>query len=281
MEYGFNLNGDLSTEEIIKRAQIARKSGFRYLWIGENVRFRHPFEIIPSIAEKTNIKIGTGIISPILNECDDIVNFFTKLKNEYGDRFIAGIAPGDLPTLRKLGFEVKGILERLFKCADKLKKADIEVFIGCSGPKMISKASEIADGILFNYVYPEYVEWAKGFLKENVYTSAYGPALILPDERYESHLLIASGIVLAGANRKFAEHFEIIRDVDWAKRIINSEEFCKLEEKKEWLFEKFTLSGSEKDIKKRIKQLGVIQIIFGDPMAKRPDNLIRLKKLIS
>ena len=284
MEYGVNINGDMDMEEILIRAKTARKSGFRYLWIGENIRFRHPFEIIPHLAENTDIKIGTGIISPIINDCSRILEFFNKLKKEHGDRFIAGIAPGDILTLKKLGYNTGGIVKKLFRCAESLRSADIEVFIGCSGPKMISKASEIADGILFNYVHPDYIDWARSYMKEEVYTSAYGPSLLLPDKRYESHLLIASGIVLAGANREFAEHFGITEDVSWAMKLISSGKFSELGKKRDWLFERFTISGNEREILRRINQLeelDVDQVIFGDPMAKKTGNLIKLKKLIS
>jgi len=171
-----------------------------------------------------------------------------------------------------------------------------KVFIGCSTPKITALASEIADGILFNYVYPEFLLWIKQHLKKKVLSVAFGPALILPSQYYQD-LILAAAIVM-GSNYHFLEEFNLVSL--WNKiahinlenlikirqkgyDLFKLEDFKKIDEISELLVEKFTISGSLNDFKRKINDILKVcdQLILGDPFFRDINSLLALKQLFS
>ena len=278
MDFGINFNWNQSHIKIRDGTKIAEEIGFDYIWVGENPQFIHPFPIIATIAGITSkITVGCGIISPYLNKCENICTTFKMLNENYGNRFIIGIAPGDKRSLKEVGINIKE--DKIKKCISKLKDLELTVFLGAAGPKLLGNTS--IDGILLNYVNPEYVKWALKFIKERTYVATYSPSLLLPDRKYKKSLRTAAATVAAGSNKEFQREFNIEDKVKDIQHILSRKDYGKLKKYDSFLLDRFTLSGNVHEINDRIQELrklGINQTIFGCPMS---NNLASIKKLFS
>lgn len=308
MDYGINFNGDMPFQDIAKGSKISEEIGFHYIWVGESKDVVHPFPVIALICESTEkTRIGSGVISPQLNRCEHIIKAFETLQEVYGRRFVVGLAPGDYFGLKSLGIKRKPIetvgvcvidivtsrnpvfvvddVEDL-KAKSRIKRdiTDIPIFIGAASPKMIKLASSIADGVLLNYVHPDFVEWALRYFKKKNYVGVYGPSLILPDKKYEGHLKIAASVVASSVSKEIQEEFDIEESIEDIKNIILKKRYGELKKYNNFLLEKFTISGDISEIRNRIdefKDMKVDQVIFGGPMCENINSIKQLKGLLN
>ncbi len=272
---GININGDLPDDKIVDIALKAERYGVA-VWIGETELFKDPFYVADIIADHVSrVPIGFGTVSPLRRDCNEILSNVRALIKAHPDvDFFVGISPGDFD-------DPKTAVEVTLKCLKLLKsKLDIPIFCGCSSPIITRRSSKIADGILFNYGYPDFLRWIVQFMEEDTLKVAYAPALILPSE-FEQDLLLACAIVSC-SSKKFVEEFgfqEMCGDfasLDF-KRLIavrqkggdleKLEEFERILRYKDVLLEKFCISGDLDDVKIRIKELLKIcdHVVLGDP----------------
>ncbi len=273
MEIGVNFNGDQAFELLARGASLSERIGYSHIWVGESIHFKHPFPVIAAIAHATqNIFIGSGIISYYFNRSLHIKKAFETLVEAHGERFSIALAPGDLNTLREKGIDIRAPLEKLretvkdIRSSKKLRRT--RLYIGASGPKMIELGSEIGDGVLLNYAYPDYVEWALRHLKKDTYVGVYAPALMVPDKDHEKAGLMAAAFVAAGSNPDFQKEFELRDDVNKIRRILSSKKYGDLSLKRDLLFKRFLIQGTKAEILNRIKEfreMGVDQVILGSP----------------
>ena len=195
---------------------------------------------------------------------------------------VAGLAPGDYRGLTTTGALTSNPLERVTNCVAEFRKrlATTPVYVGASGPKMVETGSRIADGLLMNYVFPEFLKWALKFFKEGPCRKvAYGPALLKPDEKNLGLLRISAAMMLSGANKVFLEEFGLGDAASEVGEILAKEEFHKLGDYDSILLEKFALHGSLLDLEKRVEELdalGMNQVVFATPLCR---NLSSLKKI--
>ena len=267
-----NINGDLPDSELIDRAKIAEKSGIRIIWIGETSFFRDPFEVAAVIAEATSIRIGFGTVSPLRRSCRNILDRFELLQQRFGERFTLALSPGEVK---------KGALKAVLSCLFMAKERGMEVMAGCSGRKITEKSSEICDGILFNYVFPDHIKWISGFLKKRVFTASYGPSLLLPSPFFQD-LLLACAIVM-GSNREFLREFGYLELYNEISKVNINElivlrqsgldishhpDSALLMEHSRFLLERFSICGNIRDIEERIRALLELcdHVVLGDPV---------------
>lgn len=275
MEIGININGDLSFSRIEEVAPLIERLGFTHIWVGESAHFKHPFPVIASIAEWTScIRVGSGIISYFFNRPLHIRKAFETLVEVFGSRFAIALAPGDVNSLRAAGIEPARPLKRLEETLSYIRESgllgDTPVYVGASGPKMIALGSRLAEGVLLNYAHPEYVEWALEQLSQRTYVGVYAPALMVPDKKRERAALFAAAYVAAGSNPVFQRQFELEEEVASIRRILARGDFSALADKRELLFERFLIAGSEREIMERLRVfagMDVDQVILGAPFA--------------
>ncbi len=281
-----NINGDLSYDEIVKRAELIQQKGVKIVWVGEFEGFLDPFEVAEVIASRTSLYVGFGIVSPLRRSCKEIREKFLELVDRFGNRFILGIGAGEFNNAAD-AFRI------VADCIDEL--SDLSVVVGCTSPKITAFSSQYADGILFNSVHPEIVQWLRSYLKSDVFTAAYGPSLLLPSE-FEEDLLIAASIILSGS-RKLVEKFELngvakrIAGVDIAKlidvrrsggSIAELHEAKPLFECRDLLLEKFTISGSFDNIVARVRELLKLcdHVVLADPFFRDIKSIEVLDRLV-
>ncbi|AIY90849.1 hypothetical protein [Geoglobus acetivorans] len=275
-----NINGDFEDRVLIEKAVRAEKV-VGTVWIGDSDFFRSPFHVAELIAENTELNVGFGILRA--TKCRNIISELGKFR-KYGDRIIVGIAAGD-------GGNV-GMAER---CIRKIKeKYDFPVVAGGTGKIAIRTLSNTADGILLNHISPEHVTWALRYSCAK-FNAAYGPALILPSE-FEQDLLLASALVM-GSSKSFLSEmgyqdvFERVARIDLLKLILKRQkgddlsdesDFIELLQHRDFLLEKFTLSGTQKAFAEKLSELMTIvdQVILSDPFFRDENFDEKLAKVL-
>ncbi len=283
---GLNINGDLPDERLVEVALKADKSGV-VIWIGENPLFKDPFYVAELIANFVSIPIGFGIVSPLRHSCSEIIHRTRYLMKKVD--VLLGIAPGSFDN-------PKIALEITLKCLERLRRElDVPVFCGCSSPIITARASTIADGILFNYGHPEHLRWICGFVKREIIRVAFAPALILPS-KFEQDLLLACAIVSC-SSRRFVKKFGFenmchdISRLDFGRLIsmrqkgldlFECDEFKTILKYRDVLLDRFCISGSLSDVRKRIVDLLEIcdHVVLGDPFF-RDAKAVELLKAIT
>jgi|Deesub1362A_J573_1020465.scaffolds.fasta_scaffold00094_59 5,10-methylenetetrahydromethanopterin reductase len=286
MEYGINFNGDVIIDKITKAAILSEEAGFSHIWVGETTGFLHPFPLMAACLENTGkIVVGAGIISPLRNRPHHILKAALTFEEVYGPRVSIGLAPGDHEGLKRECTTTKKVLGVLSDASTYLKgNSDLKVYIGASGPKLIKLAGEKSDGVLLNYVYPEYVKWALKFLKKDVYKAVYGPSLLLPNSKLLSHLRGAAAVVLAGGNRDFLESMGLTELSGELRELVRKEKWSELKKYDKILFERFTISGDVYDFQDRLeeyKKLGIDQVILATPFGRDIKGIREMTKVIS
>jgi len=276
MKFSLNLNSDLSVEHFLEAARLAESAGYYRLWVGESIGFGHSFPFITMAAEKTQrILVGAGILSPQLNHCHHICRAFQTLREVCGDRFAVAIAPGDILEVESAGASTQKVVERVLNCIQELRKLrderkwELPVYVGASGPRLLAEGSLLADGVLINYVNPEFVEWALSKMKCKTFVAAYGPALLRPDGENERFLRAAAFIVLAGANKAFLEEFGLEALANEARENLRKGRIST--ERLRLSLEKFALAGDLEEIKAKFQELevlGVNEVILATPICR-------------
>jgi 5,10-methylenetetrahydromethanopterin reductase len=288
MDIGVNINGELAYERIREGARVSEKMGYTNIWVGESIHFKHPFPVITAIAKETkSIKVGSGIISYFFNRGLHIKKAFETLVETYGERFTIAIAPGDMNSLRESGIEPGKPLKKLKETITELKASkkleNTPVYAGASGPKMIEIGSQHADGVLLNYAYPDYIEWAMKHILRKTYVGVYAPALLTPDDDNEKAALIASAYVAAGSNKSFQEEFRLTQEVEEVRKTLSEKRFKDLSDKKDFLLDRFVLHGDENTIVDRIREfekMGVDQVILGSPFTYNHESIKALARAL-
>ncbi|MFO7966114.1 MAG: hypothetical protein R6U44_00750 [Archaeoglobaceae archaeon] len=279
MRLSLNVNGDLPVEDLIDRVKIAESAGIGQIWIGELEQFKDPVEVAEEIEPETNAEICV-LLSTSRNPCSEIITTSKK--------YTVGLILGRAKDL-----------ELFISCLKKLKEvAETEmVYAGVSGPIITERASEYADGLLFNYVYPEYVEWIEGYMKlgkeTGILTSSFGPSLLLPSPFYEE-LLIAAAIVMQSnpfflktfnlqemSQRIPADLSKLVRLRQARQSVTENPEFLQMREYSQDLLKLFTISGDLEEVRNRISQLLQLcdNVVLGDPFFRDIESLKTLKRL--
>lgn len=266
-----NINGAFSRDELVRRVRLAEKAKIKKIWVGEHLFYRDPLEVVREIEEESNVEVLV-LLSISRLPCSEV--------HRLAQKYTVGLIPGDLRELKPF-----------VNCLEKLR--DFDVMAGVSGPRITEAASNHVRGLLFNYVYPEYISWIYGFVKRDVETSSFGPSLILPS-KFETDLLLASSVVLK-SNPLFLKEFNLLSladsipnpfDLIKKKKVdpnfLASDMYRKLASHSKLLLDRFTISGSVKEVRERIKKLSKLcdDVVLGDPFFKDIDSLNRLEEII-
>jgi len=278
---GININGDplLAINHISKVIEICENSNIEIIWVGENPLFVDPFKVAEIIAKKTNLKIGFGVITA-RNDPNETLKKAKKLIAEYGDRFIFGLGSGGL-SIDKFKLLIKSF-----------KSLDSPIFGGVTWERSFKLVSELCDGILLNHVNPEHVKYFAEKV-DSIFLIAYGPTLILPSD-FEMDLIIACAIVMRTSPnflKKFGyfKVYEEIKDIDMnylierrrSGKLCEISEFKKLKKYKDFLFEKFSISGSFENVVDRIRSLlnYTKHVVLGDPFFRDLKSVGRIDEI--
>lgn len=184
----------------IKYAQLAEQHGFEQVWQAESRLAREstiPLAAIATVTDK--IHLGTGVASMWTRNIGLAGATFSTLNELAPGRVKCGLGAWWEPLASKVGVdrrkplkamrEIVTNLQKLFRMENvtfegefvqvrdieldivhgERKPLPIPVYIGATGPKMLTLAGEIADGVLMNYlVSPLYNKNAMKLLEQGL-----------------------------------------------------------------------------------------------------------------
>ena len=154
MSHGFALFAGIAPEVIRASAREAERLGYTSFWVN------HPGSVDGLAAlgvaskETSRIDLGIGVI---------------PLHTRGPEAIVAGVRANDLPADRLLlgvGSPNPGALKRVRAGIAELRSGlPARLVVAALGPQMCRLAGEIADGVLFNWLTPEYAqrsgEWVR------------------------------------------------------------------------------------------------------------------------
>ena len=173
----------------------SEKSGFDHVWITDHYNNRNVYVSLTLAAMYTEkIRLGPGVTNPYLIHPVMTAQAVASLNEVAPGRVVCGIGVGDKTTLATVGVEpeaplaairdsvqiirdmtsgkgsqLEGKAFRVFGARFFFKVGNpIPVYIGAQGPKMLSLAGEIGDGVLINASHRQDIENALKFVKEGV-----------------------------------------------------------------------------------------------------------------
>jgi alkanesulfonate monooxygenase SsuD/methylene tetrahydromethanopterin reductase-like flavin-dependent oxidoreductase (luciferase family) len=261
----------------------AERLGLNILWVGDVPVENYASAMALAIAEKTrNIRIGLGLVSPLLHRPNHIASMIITLVESYGPRFELCIGPGDRNRLTQVGVKIPTkIVESMLSASkvirDKLKKHGLRVrlWLGAQGPKMI-KASGNFDGVLLNLSSPRMVQWAINTLERKTLDRDFRVGVFAVsyvynrlEEKVYRLATRAASLVSRGASNQLLEEFGYRREIEKLRlQLKNGKKLSSRTLLPEKLLKEFSIIMNYKEFRKHIsilEGLGVKDLVLAYP----------------
>lgn len=184
MQFGFTLKPDLSVERILGLTRQAEQLGFHYGWIFDShILWKDPYPLLALMAANTsNLHLGTCVTNPAVRDITVTASLYATLNVISGGRMELGIGRGD-SSRRVLGKKpvTSAHLEDAisdFRALTAGREIQYDgqptqiswahgsppVWVAGYGPKVLSLAGRIADGIILQFADPDLIAWCLGFV---------------------------------------------------------------------------------------------------------------------
>ncbi len=162
---GFGVAAAISSEVIRAAAQLAESLGYHSFWVNDTPNGDGLEALAQAASVTSRIKLGVGVIPLSRRSANDIVKHLRQLDGSQGkvmrlplDRLWLGVGSGAGGT---------GAMQRVRDGLETLNRdAHTTVFISALGPRMSRLAGEAADGVLFNWLTPEFALTANDWVRE-------------------------------------------------------------------------------------------------------------------
>lgn len=186
MQFGITFKPDMTVERIVALTRQAEAAGFEYGWMFDShVLWMDPYPLLTLMAMNTKrMRLGTCVTNPATRDLTVTASLFATLNLISHGRMQLGIGRGDssrrvlgkkpvswsqleaaVKDFRALtsGKEVQhdGQPARLTWAQDSPR-----VWIAGYGPKVLSMAGRVADGIILQFADPALIDWCLSFVKE-------------------------------------------------------------------------------------------------------------------
>ena len=144
---GFGVAATVPLEIVRELAVAAEASGYRSFWVN-NPPQANGVQVLGEVARLTStIRLGVGVIPVDSFPPDEILNSLRRTGLDQG-RLTLGVGSSRRPNP----------LTRVRQACEQLgAETEATVVVGALGPKMLRLAGETADGVLLNWLTPNYV----------------------------------------------------------------------------------------------------------------------------
>ena len=320
MRFSIRLNNDLSIRTTVALAQAAEAVGFHQFWVSNDLFLRSGLVILAAVAQATTrIEIGTGILNPYTIHPAEMAMLAATLDELSNNRFNLGIAAGAGEFLKWVGIEqekplaatresmlaVRGLLagQRVTMAGDFLRWSSeaylrcaaprvTPIYVGAMGPKMLTLAGELADGVLPLLFPPEHYFGVLPFVQAGL--AQRSPAL--PPLDFAACIWVSLAADHAAARRvlaqKIAYYGHALGPLIWQRLGLTQEDFRPLEQAmmvdrdEEAAIQlvdermlRIGVVGSPQAVIERLEPLvaaGARHLSFGPPLGPDPLEAVRL-----
>jgi alkanesulfonate monooxygenase SsuD/methylene tetrahydromethanopterin reductase-like flavin-dependent oxidoreductase (luciferase family) len=198
MKFGITLKPDLSVERIVGLTRQAEQAGFEYGWVFDShVLWKEPYPLLALMANATRaMRLGPCVTNPAVRDLTVTASLFATLNLISGGRMELGIGRGD-SSRRVLGKKpvTPAELERAVVTFRELtagREVQYEgqparlswatgsppVWIAGYGPKVLSLAGRIADGVILQFADPDLIAWCLGFVRQGAKEAGRDPKAV-------------------------------------------------------------------------------------------------------
>lgn len=189
MRFGVAFIPGMPYARVVELARVAEELGYDDLYIPDQTFHRDPFALLALCADATErIGLGLAVTNPYTRHPIEIARGAGLVAEIAGGRFSLGVGAGNRPrVLTGHGIEQTGIVGRLREAVDVIRRllagetvdhesetlvvrdvalefdpgADVPVFIASRGPRVLTLAGEIADGVMLEGLFtPGALDWA-------------------------------------------------------------------------------------------------------------------------
>jgi probable F420-dependent oxidoreductase len=198
MQFGITLKPDVSVERIVGLTRQAESAGFEYGWIFDShVLWMEPYPLLTLMATNTRrMRLGTCVTNPATRDLTVTASLFATLNLISGGRMELGIGRGD-SSRRVLGkkpvswSELEAAVKEFRDLTSGMEvqhdgqptrltwaKDPPRVWVAGYGPKVLSMAGRVADGIILQFADPALIAWCLSFVKEGARAAGRDPEQI-------------------------------------------------------------------------------------------------------
>ena len=183
-------------DRVVELARLAESLGFSRVWVpDEGLATRDVFVTMAAIAMATRtISIGTGIVNPYSRHPAMVASAIATIDEVSGGRAFLGYGAGGSLTLGPLGIDrsrpLAHVRDAITACRELFSgrvvelggtvplhgasidygRSDIEIWFAGRGPRMLTQAGALADGVLLEFLHKP----SLGYYVERVREGARG-----------------------------------------------------------------------------------------------------------
>lgn len=186
MDFGITFKSDMTLPRMVALARQGEKAGFGYGWcFDSHVLWHEVYPILTLLAANTRrMKLGTLVTNPVVRDPTVTASLLATLNELSGGRMQLGIGRGDssrrvmgkkpttvenmieaIRTIRALT-EGKAVEYDGHPIQMKWAQGGVPVWVAGYGPKALSAAGALADGIILQFADPHLIKWCMGFVRE-------------------------------------------------------------------------------------------------------------------
>jgi alkanesulfonate monooxygenase SsuD/methylene tetrahydromethanopterin reductase-like flavin-dependent oxidoreductase (luciferase family) len=156
MGRGFGVAASVAHDVVGELAREAEGLGYSSFWSNDMPEADGLDSLAAAAAATERIRLGVGVI-PLDRRSPGSIDVRLRSLDLPRDRLILGVGAGTSSDP----------LARVRAALEELKVGgDLTIVVGALGPKMSALAGELADGVLFNWMTPAYLEGAGAAVRE-------------------------------------------------------------------------------------------------------------------
>src|SRR3989449_8793691 len=155
MGRGFALFAGTTAEIIRASAREAEALGYSSFWVNHPGSTDGLVSLAEAARETRRIELGIGVI-PLHTRPPEKIVEGTRATKLPLDRLLLGVGSPNPASLKRVRDGVAALRSQL----------TTRVIVAALGPKMCRLAGEVADGVLFNWLTPEYARQASAWVHE-------------------------------------------------------------------------------------------------------------------
>jgi probable F420-dependent oxidoreductase len=198
LSFGVTVLPDPPWQRLVELLQLAEQNGFDHGWTYDShVLWQEPYPLLTLAAMHTDrIKLGLNVTNPGTREPTVTASAFATLQDVSGGRMVVGFGRGD-SARRVIGQQPVKVREFEAACAmlrDLMNgrpvrwndtdlelqwakgRPQIPLYIAGYGPRVLSIAGRIGDGVIIQLADPEIVEWIVGQVRAAAEAAGRDPA---------------------------------------------------------------------------------------------------------
>jgi alkanesulfonate monooxygenase SsuD/methylene tetrahydromethanopterin reductase-like flavin-dependent oxidoreductase (luciferase family) len=161
---GFGLFAGIEVEVIRSAANAAEALGYDSFWVNHPGTTDGLAVLAQAAAVTRQLKLGVGVI-PLTSRDSANIIAGVRQQNLPLDRLLLGIGSPNPGGLKRVRDGIRALRASL----------PVEIVIAALGPKMCRLAGEEADGVLFNWLTPEYARTSTEWVREGAAAAGRRP----------------------------------------------------------------------------------------------------------